>query len=106
MRQKEIRTKEEQWNLHDELLQDLQEAVNYSKGVKVWSEGKYDDCLYIKIADMESITHIMTGAILESVIEVLKYYKERHMFSIGFYMDIVDEIPTFVISVSKYIKNK
>ncbi len=105
MRQKEIRTKKEQQNLHDELLQDLQEAVNYSKDVKVWSEEKDDTDLYIKIADMDSVTHIMTGAILESVIEVLNYYKVRYKFSIHYYMDIVDEIPTFVIIVSRYIED-
>ena len=106
MRQKEIRTKKEQQNLHDELLQDLQEAVNYSKGAKVWSEEHDDDELYIKIADMDSIVHIMTGAVLESIIDVLEYYKVRYMFSIHYYMDIEDERPTFVIRVSKYIKHK
>ena len=106
MRQKEIRTKKEQQKLHDELVQDLQEAVNYSKGAKVWSEEENDDDLYIKIADMDSITHIMTGAVLESIIDVLEYYKVRYMFSIHYYMDIEDETPTFVIRVSKYIKHK
>ena len=104
MKQIEIKTKKAQQKLAKELMAELKDAVECFGNYEV--NMVQVDVPHIKVMTNGQGSGILTGAAVESVMEVISWYKVRYNFSLRFYIDVEDGLPLFDIFVEKYIIEK
>ena len=114
MKQKEVKTEQALKRLVKEFMADLTNELSFCKKIRVTKEVESDGDIYVKVLDADSTCHIMTGAVADSVFDVIRYYRRHYYMSINYHLDTTNMVtkwgeksaPVFVICFCKYEKEE
>ena len=109
MRTIEVKTTRELKKLADEFMDEIAAVVNFSKNVIVKrNESSEKDEIRFVVYSEGTFCNIITGAVVERIMEVVNWYIMRYMFSISYYVDIINiegkDYPAFSFTVKKYVE--
>lgn len=104
MKQKEVKNKRAQRQLANELMADLKNAVDCFSSYEVEKEQGDEPHIVVRPNDLSC--GILTSAVVENVMEVLFWYRQRYEMSVRFWIDVVDYRPQFSIRIEQYIVNE